>query len=523
MRCRDLATTQSVKWIGTPEVHQSILQIRPESSPRPIDSRDVVFWLLNNSCLNINQLQPLYYAQGVNFCERMQAFYNNRSFLDDESQRSSLVGVIQDKERMRLEELYCPRRKEQSVERIHTFIPELSQFRRELGALRKGFRDTGGTVHPSALQEVEQEREVAYEIEKVREVQKPMKYKALGFPGLHKDLLTFATTGRMFARSDAYEHALITLQRTGLRDKHTINIRSVKDTNLFCSIEFSRTVQEARKAPLHHLQRTVNWILWSPSSETAIIVIPEEAECLLPIIRDSKNSACVLLTYSAPTTRKMLAHFNNLDFYIVPALGAEWKAPRWLTISLGLMAGRLYFDFEEYHDILSFLGIQKIPQEQESDVTEVEVKELESTEGAEEMPHESEPAESASTFTSKPFMLLQDWLAIRRRGQDFTNTPMGFICQGKTLTADHPFFTDKRATDSKTRTVDVAPGRSSDDTMTAMNRSDAANQSDDDLFDIDDDDFDNDVIEDMEVEADEEDAVGDDSIEFDDGISSGEE
>jgi hypothetical protein len=43
-------------------------------------------------------------------------------------------------------------------------------------------------------------------------------------------------------------------------------------------------------------------------------------------------------------------------------------------------------------------------------------------------------------FAEKPVAFLHEWLAIRRKGQDFEHTPMGFITTGKPLSADHPFF-----------------------------------------------------------------------------------
>jgi len=44
------------------------------------------------------------------------------------------------------------------------------------------------------------------------------------------------------------------------------------------------------------------------------------------------------------------------------------------------------------------------------------------------------------SFTAKPLTFLQEWLAVRRKGQDFVNTPMGYVCQGRALKASHPFF-----------------------------------------------------------------------------------
>ena len=35
---------------------------------------------------------------------------------------------------------------------------------------------------------------------------------------------------------------------------------------------------------------------------------------------------------------------------------------------------------------------------------------------------------------------MHEWIALRRKGQDFEHTPMGFVTTGKSLTENHPFF-----------------------------------------------------------------------------------
>ena len=72
MRLRQLGTTQSVVWFAPPEVHQSILDVRQKMSGDPITSYDVVHWLLEQTCVQIEQLQPLYISQGNDFCRRAQ-------------------------------------------------------------------------------------------------------------------------------------------------------------------------------------------------------------------------------------------------------------------------------------------------------------------------------------------------------------------------------------------------------------------------------------------------------------------
>jgi hypothetical protein len=194
------------------------------------------------------------------------------------------------------------------------------------------------------------------------------------------------------------------------------------------------------------LQRQVNWILWSDMTGTALVVIPEEAELLYPLICNAKEPLTHLLTYAAPVTRKML-HFNNLGYYAVPTMPTGWKPPTWLTIELGIFAGRLYFEFEEYGDLRKYLGLDdddaKLPEIPDDTVPSTE---LHGTDGAaDDTANGAEKDKSAPpqapSFTANPLTFLQEWLAIKRKGQDFTHTPMGYLCHGKLLTASHPFFT----------------------------------------------------------------------------------
>lgn len=186
-----------------------------------------------------------------------------------------------------------------------------------------------------------------------------------------------------------------------------------------------------------------------------LIVIPEEAEELFPLIRSAAFSPTSLLTYAAPVTQKML-HFNSLKFYGVPALPIFWKAPLWLQVELGIFSGRLYFEYDEYPAILKLLGVMeqsgKLTEEDEEEEEEslLQVDDLEekaplvlttpATNGTNGTNGSKKAAEEARGFARKPLRFLQEWLAVRRQGQDFSHTPMGFICQGVPLLASHPFF-----------------------------------------------------------------------------------
>ena len=168
----------------------------------------------------------------------------------------------------------------------------------------------------------------------------------------------------------------------------------------------------------------MNWVLWSTVSDTALVVIPEEAEILIPLLQTIEMPAVHLLVYAAPVTRKM-QEFNRLDFYSIPTLPEGWKPPSWLPLELGILGGRLYFEFAEYHYIQRSLLLST----QRNGIC------LEK--------HEDEDEEDSQTTARNTLAFLGDWLSLRRQGQDVTQTPMGYVCQGWQLRSDHPFFTQR--------------------------------------------------------------------------------
>ncbi|MCJ1463509.1 hypothetical protein MMC07_002117 [Pseudocyphellaria aurata] len=446
MRLRQLATTQSVVFFAPPEVHQCILDLRKKINDDPIDSHDVICWLLEQTCSGIEQLQPLYYSQGVEFCRRTQAASDNTDFLCNSSQREAYLNALRQTEHQTLKQFYEPRPKPKPAIAQGTLSPQIAGFSKELNNRRRGFQDTGNAVHGSALQEVEQEREVAFEVEAIREVQKPVHYSPLSFSGLHRDIVRFVKTGRLAADSEACEPASVLMGRTALGLKYGIR-NEATTSKLYVSAEFTRTVSLPRGRPNDNFQRQVSWILWSLNTETALIVTPEESECLIPLVRKVREAFTYLLTYAAPVTRKML-HFNDLRYYAIPNLPAGWQTPTWLKIELGIFAGRLYFEYNEYRELCEYLGFGRGTAKlaETIDDTAASAEPYETEEAVDNAAAEANTetgSQQARCFTKRPLSFLQEWLAVRRKGQDFTHTPMGHVCQGKPLTASHPFFTTR--------------------------------------------------------------------------------
>ena len=483
MRLRQLAISQSVVFFAPPEVHQSILNIRQKAPGDRIDSSDVISWLLEQTCCNIEQLQPLYISQGLDYCRRMISARKNPNASSSADQRKAYLKVLELPEKYSLEELYAPDKKTSS-HKIHApGDSTIADFVDKLDSMRENLRSTGNTLQGLAHQEVEQEREVQIEVvsfwymhpfegspwwfqaeriyilltcpaganfrsslkrrdkctdsesiqETVRELKKPRHAQGLPQHPLRDEVRSFVETGRLVARSQAYQQAFVALRNTALGKRLGIS-DSATSSRLYVTQDFSNTVKTEWGKPLDEYSRPVHWILWSQVSEIALICSDYEADAVLPLLRAQRSVKTNLITYAAPATQDMIV-FDALDFYSVPSLPESWRAPAWLVCDLGIFAGRLYFDFDEQSHIL-YNALSLPPPASpatgpQTPFSESEVQhELLSDEQTKVQQRRPMP------FSPAPLLFMQEWLAIRRQGQDFSQTMMGELCRGRRLEAE---------------------------------------------------------------------------------------
>ena len=280
--------------------------------------------------------------------------------------------------------------------------------------------------------EVEQEREVQIEVETVREVKKPLHAVPLTQKPLQKDVRSFAETGRLVAGSQAYQQAFVALRQTALGRRLGISDEATR-SRLFVSQDFSNVVVIQWGKPLDEYSRPVHWILWSMTTSTALIISDWEADAVLPLIRHRRPPSTNLITYAAPVTRAMLA-FDTLKLYTIPSLPASWRAPTWLVRDLGIFAGRLYFDFDKQsYAVYQTLGLP--PPASTIENMSVELTEMDLWH---ELPFDDDPQPKAEEgpFSKNPLLFMQEWLAIRRRGQDFSQSMVGELIRGRRLERD---------------------------------------------------------------------------------------
>ncbi|KAE8135379.1 hypothetical protein BDV38DRAFT_285012 [Aspergillus pseudotamarii] len=221
--------------------------------------------------------------------------------------------------------------------------------------------------------------------------------------------------------------AATVLESTDLERKHGIDASTLL-RSLYVSTEFTRTVEAKEETKsIDNFLRPVNWVLWNSQTNVGLVIIPEEAEDLIPIIRTMQSSTVHLILYAAPFTKRML-HFDTLKYYALPSLPKGWSSPPWLPFELGILAGRLYFKFSDYKFLL-----QQLRVDPEKPIAHVELV------------APSSAAASDNFFVRSQLNFLQDWLTLHRQGQEISHTPMGYVCQGTRLRRDHPFFLDSKA------------------------------------------------------------------------------
>ncbi|KAH6972826.1 hypothetical protein BKA56DRAFT_492395 [Ilyonectria sp. MPI-CAGE-AT-0026] len=421
MRLRQLGSTQSIAFVMPPEVYQNVLDLRPseDRTQSQVFAADVVYWLLEQSCKANENMMSLHTAQGFDFCRRTNALWKYSDFSTHTEDRLQLLNAIQQREDQTLEQLYGPRQSRPTsgataqleFECLKVFAANLSQ---------KNVDPSGNDS--SAFQEVEQEREVEFEIEQLREKQKPVNYLALTFPGLDPAITRFAKTGEL-QEADNFIQGFDFLGRTKIGRKF-----GVKRTpsRLFVSRQFSRSIASGRSNRTHDfVQRPVEWVLWSAETETALIVIPEEAELLIPMFRDTSKTCVSLLTYSAPVTKSMWL-FNTLKYFTMPVREKSPAFPPWLSIKIGVLSGRLYFDFTEYTPLVIWSGVDEATAPSTSLSNE---------------PSQETVSVARGLFVDQPLKFLLEWLTYRRQTLDIMHTPMGYICQRRRLYSEHSFFT----------------------------------------------------------------------------------
>lgn len=245
MRLRQLGTTQSVAFLAPPEVYRSILDVRRAYTKEPMQpvmltSADVVRWLLEQSCNANEQMMGLHFSQCQDFCRRTDALWKHPDFATNQKSLSTVLDVVRQKEQQTLELMYGPELQARATGHLGFVSPQLRAFAKNVAKMTLHGR-TSNTA--SALMEVEQEREVEFEVEQIRDKQTSSSFTALSFPGLHSAIKAFVETGVLDAEvkrtEEPFRQAFDFVGRTKIGTDFGVKSTT---SRLFVSGEFSRTI-----------------------------------------------------------------------------------------------------------------------------------------------------------------------------------------------------------------------------------------------------------------------------------------
>ena len=391
MRLRQLGHGQSLCFVAPPEVHRDILKITGKCESG-LDGYDVVSWALAQSCLNIERSEPLRIMQGLSYHHRQRIAqrYFAAELEKGEIIESTAAQIFIEKEEQSLYDLYAPLSMKPTNE---TSLLNISSqdSNPEVRTLLHRWKQIDPDAVDSANVLEEHEREVAHEVEKETEIQRPPPAKPLK-ESVDPRLKTYVQNGasetfRLFPTADI---AIVRKSSAGkLAGLHVIwpDIR--------VSDGFPLVVEKPASGFYDDYFRPVNWILTSKRASPVIellIISQYEANILMSDIKHP-SSAVLLHVYEPQVTRAM----PSVDSRAVLPLSVATQ--NWLRLSPGLrqqlhlFAGQLYINsYEEY---------------------------LELRRG------------SPSMMVNLAF--LKEWIGIRRRGQNFSQTHIGRIVNGWSL------------------------------------------------------------------------------------------
>lgn len=343
MRMRQFGHGQSVMFFAPTETDRLIRQATNlVSDGEEIQARNVVLWVLSETCADIRHHIPHWAQQGIDFHRRYEAETKYQQTREPDCLHQGWLTA----ESRPLEELYGIHDDQRvSFTQAAFAVPNLFPRLRELGV---------GNLDDPGVDE-EQEREVSHEVEIERQVERPPKMEPAEHT-IHEHVRKFVQRGSIPPASPQF------LQVLG-----TIKPGDMTSPDVFGTLDFFKTVRGSKAGSLSEYIRPVHWILSAKQQERTILVAisPFEANQLLPEIR-ARGSVCLHM-FNARVTQSMPS-MTNLNVYALPAqLAQSTRSPKLeLRTQLGLWAGQLYLDdMDTYRHVCQLLGVKEAGDEDE--------------------------------------------------------------------------------------------------------------------------------------------------------------
>lgn len=421
MRMRKLGHGQSVIFCIPKEIESKILTLTGKTERSSIEVRDVLCWAISETWDDNRRMAPLWAVQGRRFERHCKIWADVRksnygTMTLDQAER------FLEPELETLEDRYRPGHKKSMSSLIFTSHLD-PQSKSDLIANR--CREFGDLDFGSSMLHEEQERELAPEVERERQVEGPPSAKPEDHC-IHRDLRLFVETGKVTLPSGAYLPAFQALVNTSAASFLDV---SEFPSDLLVTRDFATTVKKpsGSKFIADNFQRPVQWILTSchhrlsrsPEMEHMIVISPYEANHLISAIRASQH---VSLHIYAPRQNEGFSPLDRLGLFTISGNSINIQVPDNLRIQLNLFSGQLYLEsYSDYQMLCKHLGVafEKTP-----DGLTVAADGFITSNS-----HGLKP-----TFSQSPLKFLQVLMSeIRKDCQDVSKTHLGQIFNGQLL------------------------------------------------------------------------------------------
>lgn len=382
-----------------------------------ISSFEVIQWVLEQTCNQLEKLQPLWAWQGLQHFRCNRIWDEFKAKTNGFATLPELVSKIQETESKSLLQLYAPwAGSPYSIDNIQ----ELSLYHSEAPELMGIWERAASAT--TQLHE-EQEREVTQEIQREQHICRPPPVKPLKH-FVHSDLQKFVKKGRFPQEiaSEAVRQAFECLLQTSAAQ---FKVPRDIGQQLWATKDFLNTIETDNSTLNDEFLKPVHWVLSNIYNQQLIIISQHEANALLPDIRASDK---VTLHMYAPRTAKDMCSFSKLDFLTIGNPRNNFHPAPEVIQALEILSGSLYFDtFAEYEGACHFFGfitdnIQNIP---EGSITS------EGFVDARARIRHGWPVKSP--FTESPLPLLKSWYGIRMKGHGFSQSHVGTILDARRL------------------------------------------------------------------------------------------
>ncbi|PGH16509.1 hypothetical protein AJ80_05194 [Polytolypa hystricis UAMH7299] len=409
-RLRQLGDGQSVVFISPPQVRNKMRQLSGKLESEELNSADVIRWTLFETCESIDALSPLWAFQGLDYCRRWRLWES----LDRSDNRDDIISSMQEPEGKPLTTMYGPWECDTFLETSLQEIDQSDSVASKLCDLWQGLNINNSSGY---LLHEEQEREIAHEVERERQVERPLAAEALPH-ALHPDMLHYALHGTFRTQqiSAPFQLAFESLHQTSASPFILPDLLP----RLVVTEDFMRTVKTRyQDESSDEFLKPVNWVLTSVHNESLVIVSQYEANRLLPEIKQSRNTT---LHIYAPKVAKVMISFRDLDFLSVGQPLCVQQLTRLPIEGLEFFAGSLYYEsFDLYRNFRSFLGLIT---DQVSDSEDISV----SNDGfVNEEGRMLLKWPTVCPFKTSPLQLVSVLTSIQRRGQGFQKSHMASI------------------------------------------------------------------------------------------------